>query len=127
MGDPCDHSCRILAALGRVSCGACEFRLAKRGRFGGVERATQLYGIRSALEQELQFRKPFRPVVPESLSSRASFYLQRGRLPHIEFHPYAGDDDPRPDCGELAARIPAEHPDEKVVDCWLGGNCSWFG
>src|SRR5205823_2077640 len=71
LGNPCDHSRGILAAVGRVSRGACEFPLAQRGRFRAVERAAQLHGIRRALEQELQLRQPLRPVVSEPLPARA--------------------------------------------------------
>src|SRR5207247_6993070 len=101
--------------------------LAKRRRPRDMERATQLHGIRCALEQELQFRKPLRPVVPEPVPARKSLRVQLGWIPHTEFHSYAGHNDPGLDRRALVAGILATDPDEEAADCKRFGDCAWIG
>ena len=127
MGGARLDSLRILAGVGPVSGGAREFRLARRRRSRDVERAAQLHGILGALEQELQFRQPLRPVVPEPVPARKFLRVQLRWIPHAEFHSDAGHDDPGPDRRALVARLPAEHSDEKVADCRRDGDCAGTG
>src|SRR5882724_9910967 len=108
----------LLAGLGALSrCGG-GIRLAIGGCAGGLDASLQR--IDGALEQECEFRKCFRPMVPESFSADEAVCVQRGRIPDAEFYSDAGHDDFGIDCGAMVARGGAEDSVSKVA---AGGSC----
>ena len=98
-----------------------------RARRCSAELGSQLHRISLALEQEFQSVVGIRCLVPESVSARASFRLQRRRMVYPEFHSNARDHDPRTPDGRMAqsAEAPKNEKLRGLVDCGSGLVVAW--